>query len=709
GSGVSLQGFLDDLRIESAGLAATIDFDVDGAWDGKKLGAGKGYASVFFRGASPGLPVDGVVNIGLTGDGILRFDAQELAIGSSIARWQGPLTLGTWEPAWAIDAQPAVFDEIGPLVNSWVGSTILPHELSGTGEVQINLSGPFKDLVVNVRVEAAPMTLAPVELDRLEAEATIGGSRLHLGMARFQIGDGFGEIDGGLAWGDAAGEEQLDLRIRGRHIPLESIASWIDLEPWVDSGSVSFTGNLTGPFSLPRGSWAIELEDLGMAGLEIGNASTSINLADARFACHDLSCDRGLEGDLWWDVGAAEVGGTLSWPQMPLTVLGEEISQLAGDAADVRLDFSLPQAGRPTGHLHASSDNARLEIAAEPETVVVTAALYGAVVASANLEREHDGALHGSGNLVLNSAGELIALLAPDSGVPLTGNGSATFQVDWRDERWPQLTGRFESMDLELEEQPVHLIEPADFVLGPQGFTVPGIRLRARNDDLFVRWTVDTDGQLSGNLSGTMDTLLLRFMLPDWEPAGRATGIVEFLGTTDDPLFEGIAEIEKGSFRLPGTRTILSQVNGTVLLSSGDVLLEGMDFRFMGGRGRAGGRIRESDENIVLSLAGTASGIRFEVLPDLDARLSGTWRLNGPVDDLNLSGDLVVDRMNLTTKDDLATMLLSWIGSTGQSAAEGGLSLNLHVDAEETIDLRSPFVRLKGSAGLTLMLCIVLA
>ncbi|MBD3853304.1 MAG: translocation/assembly module TamB domain-containing protein, partial [Acidobacteria bacterium] len=438
----------------------------------------------------------------------------------------------------------------------------------------------------------------------------------------------------------------------------------------------------------------------GMAGLEIGNASTSINLADARFACHDLSCDRGLEGDLWWDVGAAEVGGTLSWPQMPLTVLGEEISQLAGDAADVRLDFSLPQAGRPTGHLHASSDNARLEIAAEPETVVVTAALYGAVVASANLEREHDGALHGSGNLVLNSAGELIALLAPDSGVPLTGNGSASFQVDWGDERWPQLAGRFESMDLELKGQPVHLIEPAEFVLGPQGFTVPGIRLRARNDDLFVRWIVDTDGQLSGNFSGTMDTLLLRFLLPDWEPAGRATGVVELLGTIGNPLFEGIADIDKGSFRLPGTRTILSQVEGTVLLSSGDVQLEGVDFRFMGGRGRCSGHIRERDESIVLSLSGTADGIRFEALPDLDARLSGSWRLFGPVDDLSLSGDLTIDRMSLSTKEDLATMLLGWLGDGTGPAGEGGLNLNLHVEAEETIDLRNPFVRLQGSASL---------
>jgi translocation and assembly module TamB len=314
--------------------------------------------------------------------------------------------------------------------------------------------------------------------------------------------------------------------------------------------------------------------------------------------------------------------------------------------------------------------------------------------------READGTLRGDGALELLSAGGLLEHFAPQAGVPLTGTGSATFTVEWGDEALPRLTGRVNTLLLELQNEPVQLIEPAGFLLSGDGFEVPGLQLRAREDALFVRWNIGSDGSFRGNLSGTMDTLLLRFMLPDWEPAGSATGIVEFLGTVDDPLFEGIAEIENGSFRLPGTRTILSQVNGTVLLSSGDVLLEGMDFRFMGGRGRAAGRIRESDEDIVLSLAGTASGVRFEVLPNLDARVSGTWRLNGPVDDLNLSGDLVVDRMDLTTKDDLATLLLGWIGSTDQSTADGGLSLNLHVDADETIDLRSPFVRLKGSARL---------
>jgi hypothetical protein len=121
----------------------------------------------------------------------------------------------------------------------------------------------------------------------------------------------------------------------------------------------------------------------------------------------------------------------------------------------------------------------------------------------------------------------------------------------------------------------------------------------------------------------------------------------------------------------------------------------------MGGRGRASGRIRKRDDTIVLALDGTASGVRFEPLPNLDARLSGSWRLIGPIDDLLLSGDITVDRMSLTTKEDVASMLLGWLEGSGRgSTGGGGLNLALRVAAEETIELRNPFVRLMGSASM---------
>jgi autotransporter translocation and assembly factor TamB len=700
GEGLSLEGFLDHLRIESAGLASNVDLRADGRWNGRSFPAGNGNADLILHGATPGLPVSGAVDVALTGEGFLLIDAEDLAIGRSKARWQGALTLGTWRPSWSIAADPADFAEIGPMVNSWVGSTVLPDGLAGTGHIQVDLSGPFSELTVNARIDAEPLVLDPIRFDRLVAETIIGGSMLRIGSARFQVADGFGEVEGGMAWGTEAGDDQIDLELRGRRIPLEAVASWIGLEQWVDSGTVSFNGILDGPVASPTGSWQLSIDDPALAGINLGTTSTTVGLDSGTFSCNDLSCDHGLEGNLFWNVHDAEIGGTLTWPQMPLAPLGEEMQRLAGETADVNLDFRVPFGEPPTTVLRAESEFAQLEIRGEPDTVAVAANIQGALEVRADLDRDVNGELSGDGTLKITSANDLLTLLAPEAGVPLTGTADASFTVAWKDEPLPQIEGRLESIDLELEKQIIQLLQPARFSLSRDGFVVPGLHLGARDDELFVRWAIDPEGQLRGNVSGTMDTLLLRFMLPDWEPAGRASGIVELLGSIEEPLFEGIAEIHKASFRLPGTRTILSQVEGTVFLSSGEVQLEGMDFRFMGGRGRASGRIRERDDTIVLGLDGTASGVRFEVLPDLNARLSGNWRLIGPIDDLLLSGDITVDRMSLTTKEDVASMLLGWLESSGGGSTSGGLNLALRVDAEETIELRNPFVRLTGSAAL---------
>jgi autotransporter translocation and assembly factor TamB len=700
GNGLALQSFLDALRVESAGLAADIDFRADCQWAGRSFPAGNGDASLTLHGSRSGLPVSGALDVALKGEGFLLFDAEDLTIGHTKARWQGALTIGAWQPSWSIAAEHADFSEIGPMVNAWVGSTVLPDGLDGSGQLQVDLSGAFSELTVNARVEAEPLILDPVRFDRLVADATISGSMLRIGSARYQVADGFGEVSGAMNWGEAAARDQIGLEIRGRRIPLATLASWINLDQWVDSGVVSFSGSLGGMITSPTGDWRLNIDDPSLAGFEPGEVSATVALANGEFRTADLGSALGLEGNLHWNVIEREVGGSLSWAQVPLAPLGRELQYLAGDSADVSLDFLLPFGARPTTILRAKSEHATVDIRGEPETVELSGSIENALDVNANLHRDENGYLTGDGTLTVTSASKLLEHLVPDSGVPLSGTADATFTVDWRDEPLPHIEGVLENLEFDLERQPVRLIQPAAFSLSGDGFVVPGLQLRARDDKLFVRWEIDRDGQLRGNVSGTMDTLILRFLLPDWEPAGRATGVVELLGTVEQPQFEGIAEIQKASFRLPGTRTILSQVEGTVFLSSGDVQLEGVDFRLMGGRGRASGRIRERDDAITLALDGTADGVRFEVLSDLEARLSGTWRLIGPVDDLLLSGDITVDRMTLTTKEDVASILLQWLERGSRGPTGGGLNLALRVDAEETIELTNPFVRLTGSAAL---------
>ncbi len=700
GSGVRLAGLLRDLGVPDAGLAATMTTDAELAWDGRDIEHARGRAEILLKPTPHGLGAQGRVSCEVTPQGLLLFSGQDLKLGGSTLRWQGPLTIGSWEPAWSINSSPAVLEEVIPLVNAWTGSQVLPSWISGVANLQVSLSGPWRQLVVGVRLDAHPLLLPPIELDRVIAEATIRGSELRLGTTRFSIGDGHGEAEGTVAWGPASGQEQLDLALRGFRLPLDRVAAWLGASGAAD-GAFSFTGGLRGPIAQPRGSWAVGVDDATLAGQPLGGGSASVDLAQARFEGHGVRFDSGLEGHVWWDVASGEVGGELSWPAVPTAPLGAAVERLVGDRADLRLDFRLPRDGYPTGRIEALCPNAQLTAEADDDgSVQLTASIAGAITGEAVLVRSDSRGLAGGGELRVDSVQRLVQHLLPDANLPLEGRAAAVLEIEWPNGGLPAAIGRLDELQLALEGRPVELLAPAPFTVSEDGLAVQGLHVGVAGDDLFARWSIAPGGTLGGNVSGTLDALLLRFLLPGWEPAGRATGVVELLGTVDRPLFEGLAELDNVSFRIPQTRTILSGVDGTLLLSSDEVLLEGIDFRLMQGAARAGGRIAVRDDTVVLALNGSASSLRYEIFPGLIASLSGAWRLEGPVENLDLTGDITVDRAVLRRKDDVATILLDWFGTPSPPSVSQGPHLDLHVEADESIEVRNPFVRLVGSASL---------
>jgi len=698
GRGVEVAAVLRSLGISSAGIASVLDADVEIDWNGSAFPLGHGRADTVLHPTEGLLPASGPLLVELKGDRALSFSSDELRIGNSIMSWQGPLAIKTWQPSWSVTAAPAVLEEIVPMVNSWIGSEALPA-VEGSGRLQVSLSGPWQELVVNARLDARPLRWGPIALDHVVTNALIGGKRLTIEPSRFSLGDGSGEFEGSLTWDSSAGDEQLALDLRGHRLPIATIAEWAGLEGMA-SGAFSFTGGLRGALDLPRGSWAAGLADVVAAGLDLGDATATINLADGRFEARGLEFDDGLRGRVWWQVADGGVGTDLSWDEMPLAFLGDTVTRTVGETADLRLVGQLTQEGHPTGDLAATTEAGNITVTAAPDRWVVRGGLADAVEGSVELLRQAEGHLAGSGKLRLTSAQGLLARVLPDSGIPLVGAAEISVDVDWPSGSAPIIAGTVDELDLNLREDPVRLLGPAHFSVSANGLEVDDLYLGHRDDRVFLRWGIGADRSIHGNATGTLDALLLRFLVPDWEPAGRATGVIEMLGTLDRPRFEGIAEIAQGSFRLPGGQTILSGIDGTVLLSEDDVVIDGSGFRFMQGRGIASGRINWRNGIIALDLAGEMSGLNYPVFSGLNARLSGPWSLNGPTDDLHISGDLKVDRASLQRREAPSMLILEWFGGASSPPGEGGPSLDLRIDADQTIELRSPFVRLVGSANL---------
>ncbi len=699
GASVDAPSMLRVLRVPTGGLAARADLDVDLEWTGRRLAEGRGVGTARFEPSAGTLPTAGELVVTLTPDGLLHFSADALEVGSSVIDWQGPLTFGSWEPAWSLRADPAVLDELVPMVNRFAGRAILPESVGGTGLLAVALAGPWSQLVVTTRLDAGPVSLSTATFDQVVGEGRVAGGTLTLDAVRFQVGGGGGDLSGTVSWADAAQENGIDLEMHGAQLPLDRLFSWIGADGGV-SGTASFTGGLRGAIDAPRGSWALGLADVSVADQPLGSAAGSIELADGAFTTRGLRFDRGLEGDLSWHVADDHVTGSLVWQRMPLDPLGDTLAPMLGDYADVALELDWDLHGLPSGRVSVEAPGGRLEAVAGHDRIAVEGEVVGTAHGRLDLVHRPDGGLVGDGEVQLDDALELAARIAPDAEVPLAGSGRLAVHVDWPAGDMPRITGRLVDLDLELDDRVIRLERPAPFRIDAGGVRVDGLLLTLSGDEVFLRGAVAVDGSIQGNLSGTFDALLLRFLLPDWEPSGRVSGVVEILGSVDAPRLEGIAEVADGSFRLPGTRTVVSRVDGTVLLSSDEAVLDGVRFRLLRGDGRAAGRIGVQDGVLQLTLSGSVEGLDYPLFDGLVPRLRGSWRLDGPADDLLLSGDLEVTRATLRRNDELALVLVDWFMRESAPATGDGIRLDLRVEADRTLEANNPFMNLDGSATL---------
>lgn len=699
--GLDLAGLLENLGVPSGGLSSSADISANVSWNSDRFPEGKGKALVDLQGVEGELPTTGLLTLTLNSEGLLQFATEDLTIGSSKVRLEGPLVIGAWAPEWSINIEPAQLGEILPAVNQWVGAEVFPSEISGSGSLDVGLSGPWKQLTVGVRMDVEEVRFPPIELDRLVAEASIGGGECKILDGRYRLGSGGGQINGAIRWAPEPGNEPLDLQIDGHGLPLDAAASWVDLQPGLVSGEAAFTGGLRGSISDSRGSWALGLTDVEIGETNLGSGSAIVNLRDGAVTAAGLSFDRGLEGQVRWDLIEDKLIGDLGWEGMPYRALPESLLRLFGQVFDwhVLFEWSLAEA-LPVGGLEINGEGLLIQADLDQTGLKALASLEG--IGSGDLEARFnaDGlSWSGDGLLHVQSVAAVTGRLAPEISPLVTGSIRVPLTIWGSGARIEGLEGRFEDQGLKVRDQVADILGDQGFRWDPSGFRLNGLELGVGGDQVFIRGGVDPSAQLNGNVSGVFDAGLLRIFLPDWEPAGRVTGTVEILGNVSEPVLEGIAKVERASFRLPGTRTVVGDVDGSLFLSAGEVAMEDLSFKFMRGRGRGRGRIGLDQSPPHLRLDGTVEGLDFPLFPDFVPRIEGTWALAGPVDDLELSGDLVVTRAEVRRQDDLPSLLMAWFGDVGPPD-EDGLRLDLHIRADENLVSRSPFVRLVGSADI---------
>ncbi len=697
--GVALEPFLGDLHMPPLGLAGTVDTSLSLTWNGRRIREGSGRAEATIHPVTGPLPAGGEVLVSLEPPGILQISGKALSVGRSTVDLEGPITLGDWNPAWSLAIRTADLSEIGRVVDRLVGATVLPPALSGAGTLHLGLGGAWKNPRIAIEADLAPVRLAPLELDRATLTATIVRSRLTVSQAAFRVGDGSGRVHGTVRW-DRPGD-QLDLHLAARSIPLAVISSWLDSPAGLE-GRVAFSGTLGGSIRAPTGSFALGMTGVTVAAVALGNGSARVELENGTFTARALTFAGGPSGEASWAVTRRRVRAALRWPGFDPAVVHPLLGRLAGTKGTLEATADWPLDGHPSVTASLDAPEATFGLHSGEDGIRADVRLSDEATGTIDLHRTAGG-LEGDGTIEITRAGALLDRLLPGRGIPLEGRARCTLAVRWTGGASPDITGNLDRAELTLADRPVRLVEPARFTLGSDGAVrLEGLRITVGPDEVSLAIERRPEGGLDGTLRGTLDALLLRLVLPEWEPAGRIEGTVRILGTVGSPRLEGRVHIAQGSFRIPGSATVLTSIDGSAELTESEVLLSEVRLRAMGGTATCGGSVRLEQGQAVLGLEGSVHAVHYTILPGLEARLSGSWWLRGPARNPELGGRLTVDRTILQRKEDPATLLLDWFGSRHTKPSSETPRLALHVEADRSIELRSAFVHLAASAVLDL-------
>ncbi|MDD5563994.1 MAG: translocation/assembly module TamB domain-containing protein [Thermoanaerobaculaceae bacterium] len=697
GRGLDITGFLRELGAPDAGLSARGRVNADVTWDGTAFKAGSGTAVADLQPGGGDVPVAGRIVVSLARDGALAFAAKNTTLAGAPVRWNGRLTLGSWVPSWNIQGERVPVASIARLLRGWVGTDVVPPQLTGEAALAIDLSGPFRDLTVAGDVALAPVAFGPVITDGVKATFRVGQGVLTVDPAVIYVDRGRVTARGSLRYGSGGG---LELTFSGHDVPLARMVAWGGVRAPL-AGRVAVAGRVAGTLDAPSAQATLRLAGVTAAGVPFGDGSGEVRLADgvvtvSRVAVGPFTAS----AEINLARREAVVDATLSG--FGLEAISPPLARMVGGALDCTLHGAFPF-DSPAGRLEVTSaKGARGVVELDAQGIHLELSRPRVWRLAGDLRRSK-GEFRGKLAFGVGSW----HLLAQDlAGVelPVEGQMAGEAQVRFAPPQPAHIDGVIRQFDLTVEGEHAAITEPARFVVDGGAMSLDGITLVGTRSNLFVRVARSASGTLSGNVSGELPGVLLGLVWRDARPAGRVELLGEISGTDAAPRFEGTARVSDGSLRVPGLPEPATRIAGVLEFTPEAVKLDGVAFAILGGTGVCSGSILLSPQ-FGLDLALRLNAVRWPLITGLTPILSGDVRLVGTLQDLSLSGKAVLKHTVFRRDLDLQKLVLEQIRAPERARATEGspMALNLAVDVPSTLEVDTPLARLVARGDLRIV------
>jgi translocation and assembly module TamB len=233
------------------------------------------------------------------------------------------------------------------------------------------------------------------------------------------------------------------------------------------------------------------------------------------------------------------------------------------------------------------------------------------------------------------------------------------------------------------------------------------LHVTGEDTDLRAQGSVSLQGarQLDLAASGSINLKLAETLDPDLTASGLATFQVEAHGPLQHPGLQGRIDFQNGSLSLEDLPNGLSQLHGTLEFNQNRLEVKSLTAMSGGGLLSLGGYLAYQ-HGIFADLTVTAKGAHIRYPEGVSSLADARLQLQGPQNDLLLSGDVLITRFSVSPDLDLAS-LAAQAGSSVQTIAppnapSNHVRLDVHIVSSPQLNFQNAFAKLAGDVDLRL-------
>jgi translocation and assembly module TamB len=629
-------------------------------------------------------------------------------------------------------ALPIVLYGQGEFHGTWTGSLLDPHLAGSAKATQLGVEIP-----AGSSANSAHKPTQYIRIDEAEATGSYSAARTDIAHALLRHGNGQIDISGSLAASLPAGSVArhaapppsydanavLHLRLRAGRIGMDDL--------WTLAGeNLPVTGSLDaqlqadGPIHALAGSGWVELNDASVYGEPLARVRAQASIANQNIHLLSLTVSKGA-GKI-----AATGNYDLTSGQFQLDAKGEGIDvaridtlrryglamtskmgftvQGTGTLDDPRLDARATMTGlvlseEPLGSMELTAHTANRSITYDLTTRLEAAQF----TAHGQTTLSGDYATQAKLDFSRFNIGALLRM-AHMKGLSGESALAGTITVEGPLAQPEQLHGEARLQELAATVSGVYLKSEggAHLILDHATLHLDPLHVTGELTDLHAQGSLSLKDkhELDFAASGAINLKVAETIDPDLTASGNTTFQIGARGPLRSPSFSGRIDFQNAALSLEDLPNGLSQLHGTLEFNQNRLEVRSLTAMSGGGQLSVGGYLAYQ-HGIYADLTATGNGIRIRYPQGVSSLADASLHLQGPQNNLLLSGDVLITRFAISSELDIAALAAQANAVENivpPDAPSNHVRLDVHITSSPQLNFQNAYAKLAGNVDLRL-------